>query len=239
MEYVVNDTQGPGSPSPPTPGSGPTAFEPPLVQPFLNQAQNIALSLHHKEIQPAHLLLAISLIPSGGEVLRAHNREVETVRKCCWRELERAPVDPSDRIELPISHELDALIARAAILAEGKNAQLQHIMQAMTQLGALEKFVSLLNFRPQLDDIYGRILSVENHLKTTDPQILSGLGLMSRQAHDVDGKIDDLKREVGTGVREVNLHAALDALKRYTTTLKYIVIISALALAAIMAYLTR
>jgi hypothetical protein len=62
---------------------------------------------------------------------------------------------------------------------------------------------------------------------------------VSRQVHDVDGKIDDLKREVGTGVREGNLHTALNVLRTYTTTLKYIVIISALALAAIMAYLTR
>src|SRR5262245_30086813 len=101
MGYVVNDTQDPGSSSPQTPGSGPTAFEPPLVQPFLNQAQNIALSLHHREIQPAHLLLAISLIPRGARSYVptiARSRPFENAVGASWR---RPPLIPATAPNCP------------------------------------------------------------------------------------------------------------------------------------------
>jgi hypothetical protein len=221
---------------------GETAGAPPQdgsAAPFRRKAAEIANQLHHPDVRIAHLLLAIALSRRAEEYLTIHGLKADVVRRCCWRALEGiVPVDDmaNDPNDLLSSTEVNDLLLHASTFSNGQELQVTHVLRAVTDAKLVGQLGSLVrNPEPRPEEMDVKVSAIKACLDKELPDIARRLDTMETQHGTFAAQMLDLRGNVGSGVREGDLHKAMTGLRTYTTTLKYIVIISAVALAFVTA----
>jgi len=206
------------------------------AEPFMRKAERIALQLHHPDLRIAHLLLAIALSRRAEEYLTIHGLKADVVRRCCWRALEGiVPGGDVSNDVLP-SPEVNDLLAHASVFSNGQELQVTHILRAINDAKLVGQFGSLIrNPEPRPEEMDVKVSAIKACLDNELPDISRRLDTIDAQQGALTTQMLALQGNVGSGVREGNLHGAMTALRTYTTTLKYIVIICAVGLAFVTA----
>ena len=141
--------------------------------------------------------------------------------------------DPNDLLS---STEVNDLLLHASTFSNGQALQVTHVLRAVTDAKLVGQFGSLVrNPEPRPEEMDVKVSAIKACLDKELPDISRRLDTMETQHGVFAAQMLDLRGNVGSGVREGNLHKAMTGLRTYTTTLKYIVIISAVALAFVTA----
>jgi hypothetical protein len=196
----------------------------------------MALQLHHKELRIAHLLLAIALTARTANQLTCHGLDRDVIRRCCWRALEAVTPEPNEVPDVTPSAEINELYGHAATFSNGKELEIDHILRAINDVKLVGQFGQLIrNPVPRPEDINAQISEIREQLDKELPEIENRVAEIGDEQDALHKKIDTLQESIGGSGREGSLHRSMDVLRSYTTTLKYIVIVSAVTLAFVMA----
>ena len=116
---------------------------------FMNAATAIAEKLNHREVQVAHLLLAMAQTLKGVEYLTAHDLVAEVVHRSCWRELGSVYLPPRALHKVENSKDMKDVYEQAARIGQLRGndqlaeVQIGDILQAITLPPLNGRFVSI------------------------------------------------------------------------------------------------